>query len=186
MTIKRCCTCKKNKPLSNFGLNKSIKDGLQSRCRDCRSMEDRRSFNKRYGNKNRLRLRKCSKKWRQENPDKVSAYHKEYQKKRREGDLQYRLRGNLRARLRMAIRQKNRGGSAIRDLGCSVAELLGRLESQFSEGMSWDNYGECWEIDHIIPLASWDLTDPEQCGKACHYSNLRPMLVQENRGRKSE
>lgn len=48
-------------------------------------------------------------------------------------------------------------------------------------GMSWDNYGNKWEIDHFLPLSSFDLTDRTQVQEACHYTNLQPMWVSENR-----
>ena len=186
MSTRLCPKCKTSKPFSSFGKNRSTSTGLQSWCRACRSGEDRRSANLRYRGTHRAELNERSKLYRQENREAMSAYHVAYQKKRAKEDLQYRLRGNLRARLRAAVRQGNKGGSAIRDLGCSIPELINHLESQFLPEMHWSNYGKVWEIDHIIPLASWDLTDPDQCSGACRYTNLRPLPVGENRGRGSE
>ncbi len=64
-------------------------------------------------------------------------------------------------------------------VGCTVAELKTHLESQFKPGMSWDNRSE-WHVDHIRPLASFDLTDPAQFKQAWHYSNLQPLWEAEN------
>lgn len=56
---------------------------------------------------------------------------------------------------------------------------MSHLESLFKPGMSWENHGE-WHIDHILPLASFDLTDEQQAAKACHYTNLQPLWASEN------
>ena len=45
----------------------------------------------------------------------------------------------------------------------------------FHPGMSWDNYGSAWHIDHIRPCSSFDFSDPEQQKKCFHFSNLQPL-----------
>jgi len=52
--------------------------------------------------------------------------------------------------------------------------------------MTWDNYGSAWHVDHIIPLAAYDLTDPEQQRQAFHYTNLQPMWAHENMAKGDE
>jgi hypothetical protein len=47
--------------------------------------------------------------------------------------------------------------------------------------MSWDNWTtDGWHIDHIKPLASFDLTDRQQLLLACHYTNLQPLWAIDN------
>lgn len=66
-------------------------------------------------------------------------------------------------------------------LGADIKTVREHLERQFKEGMSWDNHGKFgWHIDHIIPCASFDLTDPAQQRKCFHYSNLQPLWWSEN------
>lgn len=66
-------------------------------------------------------------------------------------------------------------------MGCTVEELKKYLESKWQEGMSWDNYGfHGWHIDHIKPLASFNLTDRDELLKACHYTNLQPLWCKDN------
>jgi len=67
-------------------------------------------------------------------------------------------------------------------LGCTIDHARRHIEKQFRKGMSWDNHGE-WELDHIIPLAKWDLTNPQHIKRANHYSNLQPLWKQENRAK---
>jgi hypothetical protein len=100
---------------------------------------------------------------------------------RKANEPQFKLSVSLRGRLRLAVKNGSRVGSAVRDLGCSIPELKAYLESLFEPGMSWGNWtSDGWHIDHIIPLAAFDLTDPWQLKQACHYTNLRPMWATEN------
>jgi len=95
--------------------------------------------------------------------------------------VQGRLRINMRNRINSAIKCNQRAGSAVRDLGCTISELKTYLELLFQHGMTWDNWAiDGWHIDHIKPLASFDLTDREQFLQACHYTNLQPLWAENN------
>jgi hypothetical protein len=96
-------------------------------------------------------------------------------------DLNCRIKNTLRARLNCAIRNSQKSGSAVSDLGCSIEDFKKYFDGLFQDGMSWDNWGKkTWHIDHILPLDSFDLSDREQLLKACHYTNLRPIWAHEN------
>jgi hypothetical protein len=100
---------------------------------------------------------------------------------RLETDVPFKIKFNLRNRIRIAIKFGYKAGSAVRDLGCSIEECKKYIESQFQEGMTWDNWGRNgWYLDHKIPLALFDLTDREQFLKACHYTNLQPLWAKDN------
>jgi len=94
---------------------------------------------------------------------------------------------NLRSRVRRAIHNEiykpgstSKIGSAVRDLGCTIPEFIKYIESKFQPGMSWDNYGKEWHLDHIIPLSNFDLTNSEQFRKATHYTNYQPLWKVDN------
>ena len=63
-------------------------------------------------------------------------------------------------------------------IGCSPDFLKNHIESQFTDGMSWDLMGRKIHIDHIIPLSS--AKNEEDAKKLCHYTNLRPLWAEEN------
>jgi len=99
-------------------------------------------------------------------------------------DIEFKIRKAIRVRLHGVIK-RGKAGSAVKDLGCTIAELKRHIESQFQEGMTWDNWSQHgWHIDHIIPLSSFDLTDREQFLKACHYTNLQPLWSEDNHSKK--
>lgn len=111
----------------------------------------------------------------------------EYKQNLRKNDINYKLADLLRTRIRSAIKNNQKAGSAVSDLGCSIQEAKQYLESKFyhhpitGERMTWDNRGLYgWHIDHIIPLISFDLSDREQFLKACHYTNLQPLWSEDN------
>ncbi len=96
-------------------------------------------------------------------------------------DPGFRICKNLRSRVGDAIRNGQKAGSAVRDLGCTVEELKKHLESRFRPGMTWENWSPTgWHIDHIKPLASFDLTDRAQFLQACCYTNLQPLWAEDN------
>lgn len=110
-----------------------------------------------------------------------AEYHRNYMAERASKDMDFRLRGSLRARVRSAI-YADCGRKAVRTMeliGCSIKHLRAHLEQQFTDGMSWDNYGD-WHIDHIKPCAAFDLADPEQQRECFHYTNLQPLWAVDN------
>lgn len=110
-------------------------------------------------------------------------------KERRKTDPQFRIKWNLRSNISNIMNRyvkrgyKHKGGSAVKDLGCTLAEFIKWIESQWLEGMSWGNYGnkkDQWSMDHIIMLQSVDLTNREEFIKVSHYTNIRPMWHVDN------
>ena len=111
----------------------------------------------------------------------VVASRNNQRKIRIKTDIQYRIASCLRSRLSSAIKDNQKTGSAVRDLGCSINFFKNYLESKFTEGMTWENHGMYgWHIDHITPMSAFDLTDREQLLKACHYTNMQPLWAIDN------
>ena len=66
-------------------------------------------------------------------------------------------------------------------LGYTKAELMTHLESQFTDGMSWENRSE-WHIDHIRPVSSFDFdsTDHPDFKECWALDNLQPLWAADN------
>ena len=124
---------------------------------------------------NSERSKELSATWRKNNP----GYRKDYHNKRIKKDVQYKLSVYLRSRINSAVKNRQKVGSAVTDLGCSINQFRLYIENQFERGMSWDNYGE-WHLDHIQSLSSFDLTDRPEFLVACNWLNYQPLWARDN------
>lgn len=140
-----------------------------------RNREDLLAKKKTYYKKNREDLLAKKKTYYKKNREKIIKREYMYVKR----SVQAKLRRTLRNRMYRALKNESGSGIAIEYLGCSIKQLKHHLESKFLEGMSWDNHGD-WHIDHIIPLASFDLTKTAEAKKACHFENLQPLWAEDN------
>ena len=147
-----------------------------------------RDRQKKYREANKEKIKKQKKIEYETNKEKYRINYKNYKNKRNVNrknrwkiDVQYKLSETLRSRLKSAIKNNSKSGSAVKDLGCTINELKIYLESKFQEGMNWDNWGLYgWHIDHIKPLSLFDLTNKDQFLQACHYTNLQPLWAKDN------
>lgn len=99
-----------------------------------------------------------------------------YRNKKYNNDPLYKLEVSLRGRIRQAIKYNTKTKKTMELVGCTIEELKEHLESQFTDGMTWENHTfDGWHIDHILPCASFDLSDPEEQKKCFHYTNLQPL-----------
>lgn len=196
--MKICNQCKQLRPLSEYNKDRTGVNGLSGRCRSCK-----RAYEKEYEATHKEAIAKRKKAYLQRpevkardkayhrvynqsgrnNMERINAYRRKHQKQRYAIDPVYKLRALLRTRLNMAIDCGCKGGSAVRDLGCSLVFFKGYIEGKFQEGMTWENRGlgkGCWHLDHVVPLKAFDLTDREQFLKAHHYTNYQPLWSIEN------
>lgn len=117
--------------------------------------------------------------WRENNREKHLSTSRAYDARQMKENIQRRLSKNLRHRLRKAMLGETRGLSAVRDLGISIDDFRAWIESQFADGMTWDNYGD-WHLDHIRPLALFDLSNDDDVLAACNYKNIQPLWAIDN------
>lgn len=82
---------------------------------------------------------------------------------------------------RRFITLKTSNGSVRNYLGIEDAfSVRGWIEGLFSNGMTWDNYGEFWVVDHIVPLRLFDIFDEIELNICWNYRNLMPLLKDDN------
>ena len=100
-------------------------------------------------------------------------------------NISNRVRGSMHQCLKK--RGMTKGGKTFEMLGYTPTDLMNHLESQFTDGMSWDNRNK-WHIDHIRPVASFDYdsTDHPDFKKCWGLNNLQPLWAADNMRKKDK
>ena len=141
---------------------------------------------KKYVEANKESIKQKKKAYCENNRDKINAAIA----KRFANNPQAKLAHNMRARFHDALKRADimKTEKTFDLIGCSIAHCKKHLEDQFTDGMSWDNYGSdrngtvprFWHADHVRPIAAFDLTDEDQRKKCFNYKNLQPLWSQDN------
>jgi hypothetical protein len=136
---------------------------------------------KKYFIKNKEKIKNKRKSYFLKNKEKINQKRKDYIKIKMKNDPIFKLLCNIRNRLNLALKNNVKSNKTKELFGCTVDLVKKHLESQFKEGMTWENHGvKGWHIDHIKPCSYFDLSDPEQQRKCFHYTNLQPLWWYEN------
>jgi len=158
-SLKLCIICGEEKKLSDFYKDKMCKDGFTGRCRLCK----------------RTRMVYLY----QKNKPKILERVRVYNKKRRKDPL-FRLRDAISSSHRKFMKS-TKTKSTWKYVDYTPEELRNHLESLFSTGMSWDNYGFYgWHVDHIIPQSSFDYSVEEDIRECWKLENLQPLWATDN------
>ena len=187
------------KPYNNEWVNLSEEqrqqriDSKTKECNKCKKSKDKEHFYKQWQNIDgyRMMCKQCeleNKRKRNQNPErkkKNSKYMMEYIKK----NIQAKIAQNVRIRIGSFLKKRgiHYSESLSKLVGCSREELISHIESTFKPGMTWENYGmHGWHVDHIKPLAKFNLNTEKEREKACHYTNLQALWAEENIAKKDK
>jgi hypothetical protein len=123
------------------------------------------------------------KEYREKNIDNIRKTKRDYERNRKASDPLYKLISNFRTAIYQVLKENNveKNGHYFDILGYTPEELINHLEKQFTEGMTWENYGE-FHIDHKLPISSFNIKEigDEEFMKCWSLDNLQPMWGEEN------
>jgi hypothetical protein len=184
---KECSLCHTVLPLSSFWSKKSSVDGYWHYCMKCHKKRYEK-YNKEYCKipEVKERMRKISREWDKQHPDKALERVRKYEKKMR-NVVWYRLANCMRRSIWYSLKG-NKHGHWETLVGYTVDQLRRHIESLWESWMSWDNWGVCklgvdtWQIDHIRPITSFKITS-QKCKdfkKCWSLKNLRPLRAVDN------
>lgn len=113
--------------------------------------------------------------------NKIAENRRKRENARRLEDPEFLIKKRTNCRIWKALRRINvrKSHRTVDLVGCSYAFLKEHIEKQFKEGMCWDKINS-FHLDHIRPVSSFDLTDPEQLKAAFHWTNLQPLTPEDN------
>jgi transposase-like protein len=207
--VKQCCKCKLEFQISNFGKLKSSKDGYRYDCKDCR--KNYRESNKDtikekqaiYYENNKEILSNKNKEYRIINSSIINNQRKEYRNRPeikehikekykeylpirkekikilRKTNLNFRISEILRSKVHKMIKGKNTSYQNM--IGCDIDTLKKWIEFRFDENMNWNNLGSYWQIDHILPINSFNFSNENEQKICFHWTNLQPLKSEINR-----
>ena len=178
-----------------FSFNRSTKDGLCHQCKQCvldyirnlspKAKERRRLNQKAYqqtekgqASRNKSDLQYDAK------MKKSPECLREYWRNKKNIWLripQNRLSHCISKQIWDALGKKKHSRHWERLVGYTNKQLMAHLESQFTDGMTWENYGK-WHIDHIIPISFFQYISTEDVEfKMCwRLENLQPLWAKDN------
>lgn len=209
LETKTCSICQEVKfKYKDFSISKyrNGTERIRNECKPCRSKQEceRRKENiEKYKEKDKTyylaNREKCLVKNRQRRLEKREVYNAQkrkyyqankalilryHQKNKVKRNLRVKLhrKSNTQARLICSLRSRFQLKCARTQvlLGCSVKSFKNFLESKFDDKMTWQNYGTHWVIDHVIPLAFFNLSSVQEQFICFNWTNLQPLMKKTN------
>lgn len=175
MILKKTCpSCGVEKDLDAFHYDKQAKYNRSCYCIECQRMKSKISRTK-----NADKVKERGRRFYTKHKDKLSQERKDLYKTK----VSLRLASHARQSVRQTFNRQyiKIPKDYMSFLGCNLSDYQKHIESKWKEGMSWDNFGKGaghWQIDHILPLCSFDVSETAEAQKAFHYSNTEPVWHQ--------
>ena len=193
-TEKTCSDCNQIKALSEFYKQKG-RSGVVATCKDCHKIKVKKwrlenldkvkMDHKKYKADHPEKIRELNRRWVAEHPDRYREMQRKSNKKTRSIP-----KGRLNQCMGTAIRISLKNGSKAKRhwediVGYTTDQLKRHLEKRFKPGMTWENQGTCWQIDHKIPKAVFNFERPEDLDfkKCWALKNLQPMEARQNQSK---
>lgn len=159
----------KAKKAAYFQKNKEI---LMAKNRE--NISKNRKANLEYHRRYSIEKKHIRDAYKKRNKKRIAEYKKQYKK---ENPLDTFTRNTL-TRL-----ERSSGGSKYEELiGYTQDEFISHIESQFVEGMSWDNRSQ-WHVDHIKPVSVFIKEGVKDIKIINALSNLQPLWAKDNQSK---
>lgn len=168
--MKNCKKCNFEKNDEDFRHNRRV-------CKECEKKHGReyrknnKDKSKKWADENKEKMKELQHKWYTENKSQITE---KFKKRYHDSSSDFKKIKNYRTAICHMIGGHQKTNKYI---GCNSDFLKKWITMNFDDKMSYDNYGEYWVIDHVIPLDMKDKYDFEILSK---WYNICPMEKNEN------
>ncbi|MEO6669666.1 MAG: hypothetical protein ABIN36_09345 [Ferruginibacter sp.] len=87
--------------------------------------------------------------------------------------LKFREKRKWQLAFRRYILERNPSESYAPYFGLDIENYRNWIELQFYEGLSWGNFGSQWQFDHLVPVAYFDYSNPDDLALCWNFINIR-------------
>lgn len=164
------------------GIEKRYRKRLRDKKYRMAHPEKIKKYIKRYKAENAGKIRITDKKYRMMHLENRRASNRRAGAKRR-SSLAGRIGRNMSAAISSSLKKGSKAGRHWETIvGYTVDQLKKHLEKKFAKDMTWENYGNYWWLDHIIPISAFNYEKPEDIDfeRCWSLKNLRPLKAIEN------
>ena len=165
--VRKCTVCKKNKKIKNFHVH-NHRGEVRSMCKECTSLKRKEYY--------------------QNNREAIIKQTNNYKINKMKTDPLFKLERRLRCRIYCAFKSQDlkKTERTHKYIGCSSNFLKKWLVYQLYDGMTLENYGKFWHIDHVKPCSKFDLSNDKEVEECFNWKNLRPYLASKNLQKNNE
>ncbi|HEY2721101.1 MAG TPA: hypothetical protein VGI82_05230 [Chitinophagaceae bacterium] len=87
--------------------------------------------------------------------------------------------------LRRYVLEKNPSSFYAPYFGLDIETLRKWFEYQFTNGISWNDFGQKWQFDHILPVTYFDFADEHELKMCWNFLNLKIHNLQQTSSKNS-
>jgi hypothetical protein len=95
------------------------------------------------------------------------------------------MKYNEKKRLQIALRRlyatNTPSKEILKFIGIDKQGFINHVNKYLLEGMTKENFGKIWGLDHIVPVDLFDINDEAEKKLCYNYQNIIPMFNNDNR-----
>ena len=170
--MKNCRVCEQEKYDEEFRPTRRVcKDCERAKGREYRRQNKEKS--KKWVEENKDRMRELQSEWYQSNKERINS---KFRQRYHDKDSDFKKIKDYRTAINRMLGRTQKTNIYI---GCKRENLIKWCEYCFEEDMTMKNYGTFWTVDHVIPLNILK-EEPELFDIVTKWYNIMPVTIEYN------